>query len=135
MYPNHSFHLERSKQELNEQHPRSYRVSEGRLTEAETGRVYDLLSDPELATYDSKIKVSGGTLTVYPGTRLFSAEIPRDRYRTQTLATEISNRDKPPADLKALVDFFDALVARDPAITPDAKPDNCRRPTAKPLDK
>ena len=132
-YPNNYFHFEHSKQAINEERPRAYFVSEGRFTDDEALKALSVLQDPELANYQNHVKPVDGILTVNRVSRLLSAEIPRDRYQTQVVIADNIVRKATPRAVKPLADLIDALVGRRPPITPNALPNNCKSPRARPL--
>jgi hypothetical protein len=128
VYPDGSFHSEHSQQDISEQHPHSYYAFEGTLTSDESKAIADLLADQALTKHQNRPLASGNRLIIAPDSRLLSAEIPRDRYFTQNVVTNIG-QEKPSSEVKLLVDFLDAISARDRNSVHDAKADNCKAPS------
>lgn len=126
----HSFRIERSKQDTADRNMRNLMIAEGHLTPEAAAQLASLLKDPDLA---SALPAHSQTrVTLFRSRfRFVIADIPRDKYHTQTFSGVAVEDEKTDPAVKVLVSFMESVEASDVSPLRDARPNGCAPPRAK----
>ena len=135
VFPDQSFHLEKSEKTAAAPERKITFVAEGLLTREEQIQAASIVGDPEL----EKLDIGAVARKPFGYKKVFHevfASIPRSGTKVQYLAAASADSETFEPAAKTLVTLVETIDARKPAEVKNARRDDCKEPTAaRPLQK
>ena len=135
VFPDQSFHMEKSEKIAGERERKIIFVTEGRLTSDEQVQAASIVGDPEL----EKLDIAAVARKPFGYKKVFHevfASIPRSSTKVQYVAAASADTETFEPAAKTLIKLVESIDSRKPSEVKNARHDDCKEPTAaRPLQK